>query len=180
MKLDYDASSCSTGAALGFIDPHSWSGLFPHAGYCICVLLLCVCFLRGLLSHATVERGGAATPPVPLASPLHTSTLPHLALTICTSNVLTPSRGVWWVRFLDKVLEILGCSGLLWQVSALPCPPTAIVFVCWGHQTQKPSPESQPLLTVFFWVSSQVPCWGLGSSRRSWVTASLACNHLGF
>lgn len=77
MKLDYDASPCSTGAALCFIDPHSWSRLFPHADYCICMLLLCVCSLRGLLSHATVEQGGAATPPVPLASPLHTSTPPH-------------------------------------------------------------------------------------------------------
>lgn len=72
MKLDYDASSCSTGAALCFIDPHSWSELFPHADYCICMLLLSVCSLRGLLSRATVEQGGAATPPVPLASPPHT------------------------------------------------------------------------------------------------------------
>lgn len=111
MKLDYDASSCSAGTALCCIDPHGWSGLFPHADYCICVLLLCVCSLRGLLSRAIVEWGGAATPLC--LWHLHRTLLLHLTLTICTWNVLTPSRGVWWVRFLDEALEILGCSGLL-------------------------------------------------------------------
>lgn len=149
MRSDYDVLSCSVESAFCSTDPPSLELTAPECGLlCLHAPSVCALPLRSSVPCYRIELGGVSTQPLCLWH-LHLTLLLHLTFTICTWNVLTPSRGVLWVRFFDETLELFGSKGAVVTSISSFLPTNSNSFRLLGasatkNQVQRVSPSSHP------------------------------------
>lgn len=141
MKSDNDVLSCSVEPAFCSTDPPSLELTVPGCGPCLHTPSVCALPLRSSVPCYRTELGGVSTPLC--LWHLHLTLLLHLTFIICTWNVLTPSRGVLWVRFFDETLELFGFQrGCCDKHQLFPSHQQQQFSPVGGISHKEPSPES--------------------------------------